>query len=170
MGDKLEPAAATTPSVKGKNGDLGTARTKALLAKRWPKGSLDLKQQAVLEEAATGVPLIDGNKVTLLFDGPQTMSEMLKAINGAKNNINLETYIFDQDELGIQFADALIAKRQSGVVVNILYDSVGTIGVPADFFDRMRKAGVNLLEYNPVNPAKVKGDDWKVNNLSLIHI
>jgi cardiolipin synthase len=163
MGDKLEPAAAT-PSVKGKNGDLGAARTKALLAKRWPKGSLDLKQQAVLEEAATGVPLIDGNKVTLLFDGPQTMSEMLKAINGARNNINLETYIFDQDELGIQFADALIAKRQSGVVVNILYDSVGTIGVPAEFFDRMRKAGVNLLEYNPVNPAKVKGDDWKVNN------
>lgn len=163
MGDKLEPAAAT-PSVKGKNGDLGAARTKALLAKRWPKGSLDLKQQAVLEEAATGVPLIDGNKVTLLFDGPQTMSEMLKAINGAKNNINLETYIFDQDELGIQFADALIAKRQSGVTVNILYDSVGTIGVPAEFFDRMRTAGINLLEYNPINPAKVKGDDWKVNN------
>ncbi|MEV4782550.1 cardiolipin synthase [Burkholderia sp. LMU1-1-1.1] len=163
MGDKLEPAAAT-PSVKGKNGDLGAARTRALLAKRWPKGSLDLKQQAVLEEAATGVPLIDGNKVTLLFDGPQTMGEMLKAINGARNNINLETYIFDQDELGMQFADALIAKQQSGVVVNILYDSVGTIGVPAEFFDRMRKAGINLLEYNPINPAKVKGDEWKVNN------
>lgn len=162
MSDKLEPAA--TPSVKGKNGELNTARTKALLAKRWPKGAIDLKQQAALEEAATGVPLIDGNKVTLLFDGPQTMSEMLKAINGARNHINLETYIFDQDELGIQFADALIAKRQAGVTVNILYDSVGTIGVPAEFFDRMRQAGVNLLEYNPINPAKVKGDDWKVNN------
>ena len=55
MGDKLEPAAAT-PSVKGKNGDLGAARTKALLAKRWPMGSLDLKQQAVLEEAAPAFP------------------------------------------------------------------------------------------------------------------
>lgn len=162
MSDKLEPA--PTPSVKGKNGELNTARTKALLAKRWPKGAIDMKQQAALEEAATGVPLIDGNKVTLLFDGPQTMSEMLKAINGARNHINLETYIFDQDELGIQFADALIAKRQAGVTVNILYDSVGTIGVPAEFFDRMRQAGVNLLEYNPINPAKVKGDDWKVNN------
>ena len=162
MGDKLEPAA--TPSVKGKNGEVSPARTKALLAKRWPKGSLDMQAQAALEEAATGVPLIDGNKCTLLFDGPQTMGEMLKAINGARNNINLETYIFDQDELGLQFADALIAKRLAGLTVNILYDSVGTLGVPAEFFDRMRKAGINLLEYNPVNPAKVKGDDWKVNN------
>ncbi|HEX8405852.1 MAG TPA: phospholipase D-like domain-containing protein, partial [Duganella sp.] len=162
MSDKLEPA--KTPSVRNANGNVTTARTKALLAKRWPKGSLDMQTQAALEEAATGVPLIDGNKVTLLFDGPQTMSEMLKAINGARNNINLESYIFDQDELGIQFADALIAKRQQGVVVNILYDSVGTLGVPADFFDRMRKAGINLVEFNPVNPAKLKGDDWRVNN------
>lgn len=162
MGDKLEPA--KTPSVRTAQGEVNGARTKALLAKRWPKGSLNMQTQAALEEAATGVPLIDGNKVTLLFDGPQTMSEMLKAINGARNNINLESYIFDQDELGIQFADALIAKRQSGVVVNILYDSVGTLGVPAEFFDRMRKAGINLVEFNPVNPAKTKGDDWRVNN------
>ncbi len=162
MSDKLEPAA--TPSVKDKHGAVDPARTKALLAKRWPKGSIDLKQQAALEEAATGVPLIDGNKVTLLFDGPQTMGEMLKAINGARNNINLETYIFDQDELGMQFADALIAKRQAGLTVNILYDSVGTLGVKAEFFDRMRQAGINLVEFNPVNPAKVKGDDWKINS------
>jgi cardiolipin synthase len=162
LGDKLEPAAA--PTVKGPNGELSNTRAKALLAKRWSKGTLDLSQQAALEEAATGVPLIAGNKCTLLFDGPQTMSEMLKAINGARNNINLETYIFDQDELGLKFADALIEKQQQGVTVNILYDSVGTIGVPAEFFKRMRDAGIKLIEFNPVNPAKVSGDSWKLNN------
>ncbi|MRX08957.1 cardiolipin synthase [Pseudoduganella sp. FT25W] len=162
LGDKLEPSA--TPTVKGTHGDLSDARTKALLAKRWSKGSLDLQSQASLEEAATGVPLIAGNKTTLLFDGPQTMTEMLKAINGAQNNINLETYIFDQDELGLKFADALIAKQQAGVTVNILYDSVGTIGVPAEFFKRMRDGGIKLIEFNPVNPAKVSGNDWKLNN------
>jgi cardiolipin synthase len=162
MSDRLAPTA--TPSVKNAYGNVNTTGAKTLLARRWPKGSLDMQAQAALEEAATGVPLIDGNKVTLLFDGPQTMSEMLKAINGARNNINLESYIFDQDELGMQFADALIAKRQQGVVVNILYDSVGTLGVPAEFFERMRKAGINLVEFNPVNPSKLQGDDWKVNN------
>jgi cardiolipin synthase len=162
LSDKLEPAAA--PTVKGPNGELSDARSKALLAKRWSKGTLDLQAQASLEEAATGVPLIAGNKTTLLFDGPQTMSEMLKAINGARNNINLETYIFDQDELGMKFADSLIEKQQQGVTVNILYDSVGTIGVPAEFFARMRKAGIRLIEFNPVNPAKVSGEGWKLNN------
>ncbi|ELX13547.1 cardiolipin synthase Cls [Janthinobacterium sp. HH01] len=162
MSGKLDPA--TTPSVQGANGAIGEARTRALLAKRWAKGTLDLQAQAALEEAATGVPLIAGNKCTLLFDGPQTMAEMLKAINGARNNINLETYIFDQDELGLKFADALIEKQQQGVTVNILYDSVGTIGVPAAFFERMRKAGIRLVEFNPVNPAKLSGESWKLNN------
>jgi len=162
LGDKLEPSG--TPTVKGPNGELSDARTRALLAKRWSKGTLDLQQQAALEEAATGVPLIAGNKCTLLFDGPQTMSEMLKAIAAARNHINLETYIFDQDELGLKFADALIEKQQQGVTVNILYDSVGTIGVPAEFFARMRKAGIHLIEFNPVNPAKVSGEGWKINN------
>ncbi|NVM79261.1 cardiolipin synthase [Duganella sp. SG902] len=162
LNEKIDAPAA--PTVKGPNGELSDARTKALLAKRWSKGTLDLQQQAALEEAATGVPLIAGNKCTLLFDGPQTMSEMLKAIAAARNHINLETYIFDQDELGLKFADALIEKQQQGVTVNILYDSVGTIGVPAEFFARMRKAGIRLIEFNPVNPAKVSGDGWKLNN------
>nr|WP_229262365.1 cardiolipin synthase [Duganella guangzhouensis] len=162
LGDKLDPAGA--PTVKGSKGELSDARAKALLQARWSKGGLDLPQQAALEEAATGVPLIAGNKTTLLFDGPQTIAEMLKAINGARNNINFETYIFDQDEMGNKFADALIEKQRQGVTVNLIYDSVGTIGVPAEFFARMRKAGVRLVEFNPVNPAKVNGDGWKVNN------
>jgi cardiolipin synthase len=162
MSDKLDPASA--PTVKGVNGAISDSRAKALLAKHWSKSTLDLQAQAALEEAATGVPLIAGNKCTLLFDGPQTMTEMLKAINGARNNINLETYIFDQDELGLKFADALIEKQQQGVTVNIMYDSVGTLGVPQEFFDRMRKAGIHLLAFNPVNPAKLEGESWKVNN------
>jgi cardiolipin synthase len=162
LGDQLEPPAA--PSVTGVHGALSDSRARSLLAKRWTKGTLDLQAQAALEEAATGVPLIAGNKCTLLFDGPQTMAEMYKAISDARNNINLETYIFDQDELGLKFADMLIEKAQQGVTVNVMYDSVGTIGVPQEFFDRMRKGGIQLVAFNPVNPARLRGDSWKLNN------
>ncbi|WP_017876720.1 cardiolipin synthase [Janthinobacterium sp. CG_S6] len=159
----LEPAAV--PSVTtGKGGTLPANSTRALLAKRWAKSGADLQTLAALEEAATGVPLVKGNQVTLLFDGPQTMAEMLKAINAAKNNINLETYIFDQDALGLRFADALIEKQRAGVTVNIIYDSVGTLGVPQTFFERMRAAGIRLVAFNPVNPTKLRGDAWKINN------
>jgi cardiolipin synthase len=129
-----------------------------------PTRAGDQKEQAALEEAATGMPLIVGNRVTLLFDGPQTMTAMLKAINEATDHINLETYIFDQDALGMQFADALIARQRAGVTVNIMYDSVGTLGVPQAFFERMRAAGIRLVAFNPVNPARLRGDAWKINN------
>ncbi len=162
MGEQLDPP--TAPSVTGVHGALSDNGAKSLLAKRWPKNTLDLQAQAALEEAATGVPLIAGNKCTLLFDGPQTMAEMYQAIAAAKNNINLETYIFDQDEMGLKFAAMLIEKQAQGVTVNVLYDSVGTIGVPQEFFDRMRQAGIKLVAFNPVNPAKLHGDSWKLNN------
>ncbi|OBV40199.1 cardiolipin synthase [Janthinobacterium psychrotolerans] len=163
LNNELEPV-ATPKVVNGKGALLNVNSRAALLNKRWAKSGMDLKTQAALEEAATGVPLIKGNKVTLLFDGPQTMKEMLKAITEAKSTINLETYIFDQDPMGLKFADALIEKQQSGVTVNIIYDSVGTLGVPQAFFDRMRAAGIHLVAFNPVNPAKLKGEDWKINN------
>jgi len=160
--DKLQSSDA--PSVTSANGQLSDTRVKALLARRWARNTLNLEAQASLEEAATGVPLIAGNKCTLLFDGPQTMAAMSKAIAAATNSINLETYIFDQDELGMKFADLLIDRQRHGVVVNVMYDSVGTLEVPQAFFDRMREAGIHLVAFNPVNPAKLRGNAWKINN------
>ncbi|MBZ2207005.1 cardiolipin synthase [Massilia soli] len=157
------PVAKANPTVATPKGRLQGKQAAALLKRRWATAAPDLKELAVLEEAATGVPLIAGNKVTLLFDGPATMRAMMEAAKGARNTINLETYIFDQDEIGLQFADILIEKQKQGVTVNVLYDSVGTIGTPKEFFDRMRAAGISLIAFNPVNPAKRLGK-WELNN------
>ncbi|MDB5796212.1 MAG: phospholipase family protein [Paucimonas sp.] len=154
---------AAQPTVVGAQGALPAARSESLLARRLRDSGTDLKALAAAEEAATGTPLIAGNKVSLLFDGPQTLGAMMKAIREARDHIHLETYIFDQDELGLAFADLLVAKRMAGVQVNIIYDSIGTLGTPAAFFERMRKAGIKLVEFNPVNPLKSMVD-WRVNN------
>jgi cardiolipin synthase len=155
--------ATSTPTVTTARGALPEGKAESLLMQRLRHTRTDIKALAALEEAATGAPLIAGNKVSLLFDGPQTMNAMMAAISGARNHINLETYIFDQDELGLKFADLLIAKQRAGVQVNIIYDSVGTIGTPAEFFQRMREAGIKLTEYNPVSPLKRFGN-WRLNN------
>ena len=151
------------PTIANARGTLGHGQASALVARRWAKASPDLKALAVLEEQATSVPLYAGNKVTLLFDGPVTMKEMMAAARAATTSINLETYIFDQDPIGQEFADLLIEKQQQGVTVNVLYDAVGTLAVPQAFFDRMRAAGVHLMAFNPVNPAARKGK-WEINN------
>ena len=107
--------------------------------------------------------LIPGNKVTLLFDGPQTMAAMEAAIQGAQTSIHLETYIFDQDPIGLHFADLLMARQRAGVKTLVIYDSVGTLNTPDAFFDKLRASGIELLAFNPVNPFKLQGA-WQPNH------
>jgi cardiolipin synthase len=162
---EVEPVAPAraTPTIATPNGQLPPKQASALASKRWANASGDLKALAAMEEQATGVPLIAGNKVTLLFDGPATMREMMASARAATSSINLETYIFDQDKVGAEFADLLIEKQRQGVQVNIMVDAVGNLATPATFFDRMRQAGIRVIVFNPVNPAKAKGK-WEVNN------
>src|SRR5205823_8867098 len=58
-----------------------------------------------------------GNAVRLLRDGPATFAAMLETINTARSLILLECYIFRSDDVGHQFADALMAAAARGVKV-----------------------------------------------------
>ncbi|MBK8724957.1 MAG: cardiolipin synthase [Holophagaceae bacterium] len=155
--------APAKPSVMGAHGKLGDRAAAAQLPRRLGLSKVDATRLVALEEAVTGKPLIAGNKVTLLFDGPTIISAMMAAVAAARDSINLETYLFDQDELGIRFADLLIAKQKEGVQVSIIYDCVGTLGTPESFFTRMQEAGIRLLPFHPVSPLHNFGR-WRINN------
>ena len=115
-----------------------------------------LKRQIDVLESASGTTLKSGNKVTLLIDGPATYAAMFKAIEDARNHINLETFIFADDEEGQRLSDLLLRKQASGVPVNIIYDSIGSIHTPAAFFERLRKGGIRVVEFNPISLLKVR--------------
>jgi cardiolipin synthase len=115
-----------------------------------------------LEEAIVGSPLTTGNQVLLLQDGPATYRAMFAAIVAAKDHINMETYILDDDEVGQRFAQALIDKQQQGVQVNLIRDSVGTVNTPLAFFQRLTDSGIKVLEFNPINPLLVR-NEWELN-------
>jgi cardiolipin synthase len=157
--------APAVPTIKAANGkELPNRTAESLLAQRLRTAQVDIPDVAALEEAATNSPLIAGNKLTLLNDGPQTISAMIAAIKTATDNINLETYIFDEGMLGEEFSNLLIQKQQAGVQVNIIYDSVGSLKTPPEFFQKLRNAGISVVEFNPVNPLKRFGRDWRLNN------
>ncbi len=157
-------AAGRPPQIRGADGMLPARRTQAILSRLGgdARKTWLLKRHVAVEEAAVGTPLVAGNKVTLLKNGPATYAAMFKAIRGAKYNINFNIYIFKNDETGHKFADLLIAKQTEGVQVNLMYDSVGCLDTPRAFFDRMKQAGINVVEFNPVNPAYAHGD-WTIN-------
>ena len=73
-------------------------------------------------------PLVAGNRVELLQDGPSTYEAMFAAIDGARHHVNLESYLLEAEGPGEEFARRLIARAKAGVRVNVLYDSFGSIG------------------------------------------
>ncbi len=150
--------------LEGANGSLSNAQSKAILARLKKDGSDTniFDRHLALESEIVGSPLIIGNKVELLIDGPATYAAMMQAMENAKDHINMETYIIEDDDTGKKFSDMFISKQQSGVQVNLIYDSVGSIKTPKAFFKRLTDAGVNVLEYNPINPLDSR-KDWDVN-------
>lgn len=150
--------------LDGAHGPLSARQSKAILNRLKNRGDETniFDRHLALEEAIVGSPLVVGNKVVLLQDGPATFQAMFTAILNAKDHINMETYIIENDEVGNHFADALIEKQGQGVQINLIYDSVGSINTPRAFFKRLADSGIRVLEYNPINPLNAK-KGWAVN-------
>lgn len=157
----MVPDMALHPSrpvqLSNAQGPLSAKQSKAILAKLKKDGgdSNIFDRHLALEAEIVGSPLVVGNGVELLVDGPTTYSSMFEAIENAKDNINMETFIFENDpEVGKRFAELLMNKQRSGVQVNLMYDSVGSISTPKEFFQTFKDSGINVLEFNPINPLK----------------
>ena len=161
----IERHAGQAARFENASGQLSTQRSAAILAQLKQKsGDIDiLEKQIALEQAINDSPLVTRNKVTLLQDGAATYAAMFAAIRAARDHINLESYIIDDDEIGRQFSDLLLAQQGRGVQVNVIYDSVGGLNTPKAFFERLRQGGIAVLEFNPINPLAAK-KPWRLNN------
>ena len=150
---------AEKPQIVGRRGPLSNAEVKALTDRLTVGAAADavLARHLAIEEAVAESPLVTGHTVRLLKDGPVTFRAMFAAIRSAKSQINLEYYIFDDVQSdGEQLSDLLIAKRAEGVDVNVIYDGYGSGETSKAYLDRLKAAGVQLVEYNPINPLKSK--------------
>ncbi|WP_428262670.1 phospholipase D-like domain-containing protein [Haliangium sp.] len=92
-----------------------------------------------------------GNHVDILCGGDEAYSAMCAAITAARTSVCLETYILRADAIGERFAKVLCERAAAGVEVRVIYDGLGSLGIPAAFLDRLRRAGVELLEYHPLS-------------------
>ena len=108
-------------------------------------------------EKVTGVAFTPGNSVQLLRDGAAAVPAITAAINGAKSSIDMESYVFDEKD-GLGIADLLIARCAQGVVVNLIYDAWGSLHTPHEVIDRLRASGVNVIEFNPIDPKSIIGN------------
>jgi cardiolipin synthase len=164
---ETETPHAQAVEFEGAHGPVSAGRSAAIIENLQSKsGDIDILQKHLAIEQAINLdsPLVLGNKLTLLQDGPATYQAMFAAMRAARDHINLETYIFEDDDIGQQFADLLLERQAAGVQVNLIYDSVGCLNTPKEFFGRLSAGGIQVLEFNPVNPLAGKKKEWLLNN------
>jgi cardiolipin synthase len=160
---QAEQDRARSIKMIGPAGEVSGAASTAIINRVVAQSGGDdfLERQVGLLQAITGSAVMAGNQVSLLIDGAATYDAMFQAIQDARDHINFESYTFEDDEIGRRFSDLLIRRSAEGVRVNLMYDSVGSLNAPASFFQRLRDGGVQVLEFNPVNPARVRpGAEW----------
>ena len=98
--------------------------------------------------ALLGPAFIENNEVKVLLNGDQIFPSMLRGINGAKETITFETFIYWGDSIGEEFAEALIERAQAGVKVHILLDWLGSVKMEQKQLDKMKAAGVEIQRYH----------------------
>ena len=97
---------------------------------------------------ATGASRVEGNALTLQFDGPFTFDAWIEAIDKARSYIHFENYIVRDDRVGRVFRDALVAKAKEGVQVRVLYDWMGSWATSRGFWRPFREAGAEVRAFN----------------------
>jgi cardiolipin synthase len=93
--------------------------------------------------------LVDGNRVTLLTSGVEYFPALEAALDAARREIHIETYIFENDATGAAIGAALKRAAQRGVTTNVMVDGFGSSGLGAEFISGLKEAGVNFLIFRP---------------------
>ena len=94
------------------------------------------------------VPFLTGNDVEILVDGRATFDSIFAGIALAKEYLLVQFYIVRDDKLGQELAEKLIERAKAGVKVYLLYDDIGSTGMPKRYRTELREAGVKVAGFN----------------------
>jgi cardiolipin synthase len=94
------------------------------------------------------------DRVRLLRDGREAFPAMLEAIDQAEREVLLEMYWVGADAAGELFRAALTKAAERGVVVRVIYDSLGSLNISLPWWESVTQAGGEVLEFHPLSPLR----------------
>ncbi len=86
----------------------------------------------------------------LFFDGDGYFNALLAAIDGARESVVLETYIYYPDEMGRWLEQHLIAAARRGVRVRVVVDGIGANSWIQNWDPKLERSGVQVKVWSPV--------------------
>lgn len=100
--------------------------------------------QAANERSVT----VDGNRLTLITDGPDRLAQLIALIDGASKSLRLLYYIYRGDRSGDLVRAALDRALDRGVSVALLCDGFG-YAAPDGYFDALIAKGMAFCRFHP---------------------
>ena len=91
---------------------------------------------------------VDGNRLTLLAEGPERLEALLALIDGAERSLRLLYYIYTDDGSGAMVRHALAGALDRGVSVALLIDGFGC-KTPEDYFKPLIDKGMRFCRFHP---------------------
>lgn len=92
---------------------------------------------------------LSGNRLTLLNSGAAYFPALIAAIDNARDEVFLETYIFADDDTGRRVGDALSRAARRGVAVRVMVDGFGGAEFLSTLMAPLLAEGVQVLIYRP---------------------
>jgi cardiolipin synthase A/B len=89
--------------------------------------------------------------ICLLRGAVDLFPALIEAMDGAKHEVRLETYIFDTAGAAADVAHAMVRAAARGVSVCLVVDGVGTRELPEVWRQRFERAGVQCRVYAPLS-------------------
>ena len=107
------------------------------------------KDMILALEAMDYSPYRNDNNVSMYSDGKLFFNELLEGLKKAKKSINIEFYIFKNDDIGTKILNVLEEKAKEGVEVRLLYDSVGSRSLNRNVLNKLINEGGKVGEFFP---------------------
>lgn len=115
-----------------------------------------------------GRPVTSGDAYTVLRNGKDAFPAMIGAIENAKKRISFETYIYSPGEVADRFTAALAAACERGVLVQIVFDAVGSSDGERDARDTLSEAGCQIASFNPVRHTSLEEVNYRTHRKILV--
>ncbi|MGL6108117.1 cardiolipin synthase [Romboutsia sp.] len=93
--------------------------------------------------------LTTNNDIKIYDNGEEFFSNLLSELKKAKYYINIQFYIFKDDDIGNKIIDVLLEKAREGVEVRLLYDAVGSRLLTDKSILKLKKGGVKVGAFFP---------------------
>jgi len=116
-------------------------------------GTADARTRTMIRlgSALASAPASGGNAARVLIDAAATYREMTLAISAARHHVHVQFYIIQPDAVGTALRDLLVARAAAGIEVRVICDAVGSMSLPADFWEPLRASGGHAATFSPLS-------------------